>query len=236
MDNIYFLSLIIVAISGAFSSVWGYVQDKISKKRVGRLKEKTLNILTRIYITSLIIAVVFGAISIVSGYFQYKINEKISDRTQENIAKANSKAAEANKRANELEKEVIESKRKYLEILERFSPRTIFKDKKQIFIDFLKNEEKGKIEIRCWNDAESYSFAQEIEQLLKESGYETTLEIIMIPGSFKGLAFGIKSESSAPSYTGVLQHAFQKIGFTIKAQIKSKLKDQQLFLYVGYKP
>lgn len=198
---------------------------------------------SNIYFTSLIIAAIAGAVSIISGYIQHKNDSESLINTQKAVAVANKRAKEIEKEniklrsgLASLEKEATDSKSKYLEILERFSPRALSEEQKQKFVAFMSDKTKGKVEIRLQNDPESYAFAQEIEQMLKESGCETNLEIILIPGSFRGLRFSVKSESEPPSHAGVLQHAFKEIGYFIEAQVDGKLEPDQLFLFVGYKP
>ena len=137
-----------------------------------------------------------------------------------------------------LEKDALESKRKYLELLERVSPRTLSNEQKKEFQNFLRNNIKGKLNISCgFGNNEGYAFAQEIEQLLNQSGWETT-DILMkiFKNNIYGLLLVLKNESSAPPYAGVLQEAFNKIDMPVSVQFNNKYDEQRLDLIIGLKP
>ena len=138
----------------------------------------------------------------------------------------------------DIEKDALESKRKYLELLERVSPRTLSKEQKEIFRNFLSNNIKGKLNISCgFGNNEGYAFAQEIEQLLNQSGWETT-DILMkiFKSNIYGLLLVVKNESSAPRYAGILQEAFNKIDMPVSGEFNNKYEEQRLDLIIGLKP
>ena len=110
---------------------------------------------SNIYFTSLIIAAIAGAVSIISGYIQHKNDSESLINTQKAVAVANKRAKEIEKEniklrsgLASLEKEATDSKSKYLEILERFSPRALSEEQKQKFVAFMSDKTKGKVEIR----------------------------------------------------------------------------------------
>ena len=181
-----------------------------------------------------------------------KGNAVMTAKNEKETANAKSEAAQANERSAELEKQNLElrsgvaslekdaldSKRKYLELLDRVSPRTLSNEQKHDFMSFLNNNIKGKVNISCgFGNNEAYAFAQEIDQLLNESGWGTTDILMKIyKDNIYGLLLIVKSESSAPPYARVLQRAFNKIGIPASVQFVNKYDEQRLDLIIGLKP
>jgi len=162
----------------------------------------------------------------------YLLEKRASDKkiseTELIAAKANEKANELEKQnldlqltLTSLEKETLDSKRKYLELFERFSPRSFSKEQRTNLLNILR-EIPEKIHITCINgNPESCIFAEEISALLKDAGWEV-LSLNDIVG------FG-------PSIHPLKGIFIKKCGFHIEGSLNTSIKEKEIVLNVGVK-
>lgn len=126
------------------------------------------------------------------------------------------------------------------EKLEPLKGREITLEQEKIFISFLKNKPKGKIDI--WfivGDKEANEYKQKIVELLKKAKY-----IILDNGGAsvfggdepKGIFIDVNSEKTIPIYAEPLQDAFDSIGIIAEGRIVGKLIPPfEIGIFVGHK-
>ena len=117
--------------------------------------------------------------------------------------------------------------------------RKLTKEQKITFVEYLKNNPKGDIIIEVKGpDKEPNDFANELEALLKESGWNITAHPISLVGNYnaKGMALLVHSKESAPPYIDYLYRAFENIGINIHAEIANSRPEGSLTLAIGYLP
>ena len=105
------------------------------------------------------------------------------------------------------------------------------------FIAFLKEYRRGPIEIRfSATDVEARNFAMEIDNALKEAGWESRLNdhVILVPQPV-GLIFWMHSVDSIPDHAGSLQQAFKTLDIPTKVETSDTVEKGALVLVVGSK-
>jgi hypothetical protein len=140
-----------------------------------------------------------------------------------------------------LEKEASEAKTRYLELLERVSPRSLSSQRARL-LDMLKQFAKGPITISCLNgNAESCGFAQEIADLLKDAGWtvEGPRDMVLFGSNGqppRGLFLTIKDGRNPPPQANVLIQLLNSSGFLTQGEQNPRLEEGKLNLLVGVKP
>jgi hypothetical protein len=148
------------------------------------------------------------------------------------LNKATEEAARLQIRAAEAEKAL-------LDFIERLAPRHL-SDKQGIHLaTILTGQTKGNITVSCvGSDREAFAFAQEIYALLKDVGWEVQgiNTVAMTIGQPSGLSIAVKSNNSPSArLAGLLQRAFEQIGFKMAGQLESRLSEYEVELLVGSK-
>ena len=117
--------------------------------------------------------------------------------------------------------------------------RKLTKEQEITFVEYLKNNPKGDIIIEVKGpDKEPNEFANQLEELFKQSGWNITAHPISLVGNYdaKGMALLVHSKETAPPYINYLYRAFKTIGIDIHAEIANSRPEGSLTLVIGYKP
>ena len=153
-----------------------------------------------------------------------------ADSEKLKLAKMQIDVADARRKQAEAEKSLEQFR-------QRIQPRLMTTDQQNHFTKLL-NGAKGTIDIvSMLGDAESYSFASQIDATLKANGWQTRgVNQAVFTGKPVGLILGVHSAETAPQYAVVLQQAFSIIGFPASGEISADLPAQTVKLIVGTKP
>ncbi len=117
--------------------------------------------------------------------------------------------------------------------------RKLTKEQKVAFVDYLRNNPKGDIIIEVKGpDKEPNDFANELEELLKQSGWNIRGHMTSLVGNYdaKGMGLLVHSKESAPRYINSLYRAFKRIGMDIQAEVADSRPEGSLTLAIGYVP
>lgn len=181
-------------------------------------------------------------------------------RAEQNAAEAKTTAAQTSERATVLEKEAADAKaaqkkveidlakqqektataeQALLQVQRRIEPRKISADQRARLVEILSHGPKGRVAINCvLGDGEGQAFANDIDAVLKASGWESAG---VKQGAYSGgnpIGFGIlvRNAMSAPAYAAALQRAFFSIGMPMGGAEDSKIPDGAVEILVGNKP
>jgi hypothetical protein len=126
-------------------------------------------------------------------------------------------AAAAEAAANEAKRRAAEAAREAAEAAERLKPRSLTPEQRRQFRDLTLALPKSDVELQVpAGDQEAERFAVEIAQMLVESGWpvrDTSRAVFAAPPT--GLILQIRDKDAQPAAAGILQKAFEKIGFTV---------------------
>ena len=176
-----------------------------------------------------------------------------SDTTEVGILAARTEAANATQKAaaataaqqrveTDLAKQqekAATAERALLQLQRRMEPRKISADQRVRLMEILSGGPKGQVAIGCvLGDGEGQTFANDIEGVLKASGWETTG---VSQGAYSGgnpIGFGIivRSATSAPPFASALQRAFFSIGIPMAGAENPQLAEGTVQILVGNKP
>lgn len=151
------------------------------------------------------------------------------------IATANAEAAKANEHAAELrlalDREIAARK-----------PRTINAEQRSALIEMLKPDRivKGKVVINPALDSEAMQFADQIESVLKEVGFDVKkLDFVddrAIAYNMPGQWIVIKDFAKQPKHGGQLLKAFQNVGINFAPQTKPETADDVVVFEISSHP
>lgn len=176
-----------------------------------------------------------------------------SDTAEAGIAMAHTEAATAIQKAAEAtaaqrrvetdlakqQEKTATAERDLLQLQRRMEPRRISAEQRARLVVLLSSGPKGKVGIGCvLGDGEGQAFANDVDGVLKASGWETTG---VSQGAYSGgnpIGFGIivRSAISAPPFAAVLQRAFFSIGIPMAGAENPQLADGAVQILVGNKP
>jgi len=179
---------------------------------------------------------------------------------EHDAADAKTTAAKANERAQVLETDAVNAKaaqqrvetelakqrestakaeRSLLELQRHMQPRRISAEQRARLLAILTHGPKGKVSINCvLGDGEGHTFANEIDAVLKASGWETTgvNQGVYSGGNPVGFGIIVRSGIGAPPYAVVLQRAFFSIGIPMDGAENPQLAEGDVQILVGNKP
>jgi hypothetical protein len=118
-------------------------------------------------------------------------------------------------------------------------PRAITPEQRRQFVAFLKDKPRGRIGLlTVKGDGEAHGFALEIEDLLKEAGFETNgVSHAMFPREVpRGLILRLHNEQSAPAHAGSVQLALEHIGFPAPGVPSSQEPANSMTIVIGRNP
>ncbi len=131
------------------------------------------------------------------------------------------------------------AERSLLQLQRRIEPRRISADEKTRLVETLSRGPKGKVSINCvLGDGEGQAFANDIDGVLKASGWESTgvSQSAYSGGNPVGFGIIIRSAMNAPPYAIALQHAFFSVGIPLAGVENSQLPEGAVEIVVGNKP
>lgn len=126
-----------------------------------------------------------------------------------------------------------------LKLQERIKYRTLSVEQRLHLIEILKNAPKGPVDICCvLGDEEGLSFAKQIHEVIKASGWPTSG---VSQGAYGGsnpvdIRIIVRDAQTAPKYAAVLQHAFGSVGIPLGGIEKSDMEEGEVQILVGNKP
>jgi hypothetical protein len=166
-------------------------------------------------------------ISVISGLESAALNDK-AEQAEKDAAQANERAAKFDSDRILVEKEADEIRgtnfilqAKVLELEARTEPRTINPDQRKALIDRLTLCPKGKVFVMASVlDAEATAYAEQIEDVLKSSGFEVVRPSgfsndSILANSQTGIHIVVKNLSHPPSYAPFIQRAFNDSGIPL---------------------
>jgi hypothetical protein len=131
------------------------------------------------------------------------------------------------------------AERSLLQLQRRMEPRRISADQRARLVEILSNGPKGKVSIHCvLGDGEGQAFANDIDAVLKASGWDNPG---VTQGAYSGgnpVGFGIlvRNAITAPPYATALQKAFFSVGIPMPGVENSQLAEGIVEILVGNKP
>jgi hypothetical protein len=125
-----------------------------------------------------------------------------------------------------------------LALQRRMEPRRISPEQRARLIEILSHSPKGKVVIDCvLGDAEGQTFANDIEGVLKASGWEAgTNQGVYSGGNPVGFGILVRNAATAPQYATILQKAFFAIGIPLAGAERPDLPEGTVQIVVGNKP
>ena len=156
------------------------------------------------------------------------------EKARVNIATADAEAAKANERAAELRLELDR------EIAAR-KPRTISAEQRAALVEMLKPDRifKGKVSINAAMEAEAMQFADQIESVLKEAGFDVKQVDFgerAITFNMPGQWIVIKDLNHQPRHGGPISKAFQNVGINFVPQVKPETADDLVVIEISSHP
>jgi hypothetical protein len=117
--------------------------------------------------------------------------------------------------------------------------REISPEKREHFIEFVKDFSKGKIFISTAStDSETVNYARQISAMLTDAGYQVVPKsgLVLPPEEgFTGVHVRIRSMAEQPAYAGALQKGLEAINIDTAGELDEAAEDSVLIL-VGNKP
>ena len=181
-------------------------------------------------------------------------------KAEQDAAYAKTTAAQTSERATILEKDAAEAnatqkrveidlarqqektataERALLQLQRRMEPRRISADQRARLVEILSNGPKGKVSINCvLGDAEGQAFADDIDSVLKASGWDNSgvNQGVYSGGNPVGFGIVVRSAIDAPPYAVTLQRAFFSIGIPMAGAEKLDVPEGAVEILVGNKP
>lgn len=117
-------------------------------------------------------------------------------------------------------------------------PRHITTEQRARFLDLVKGQPKGEINITCHlGTTEPCTFAREIQRLLLDAGWNVTkLSEMLYVGNPTGLTLLVESQQTTPDHGVALQRAFAAIGIEAQGSVMEGKQPYTVTLLVGVKP
>ena len=154
---------------------------------------------------------------------------------------ANAKAAQQRVETDlaKQQEKTANAERSLLQLQRRIEPRRISAEQRLRLIGILTPGPKGKVSIDCvLGDGEGQTFANDVDEVLKASGWETdgVNQVVYSGGNPVGFGIIVRSAIIAPPYAAHLQQAFFSIGLPMGGIENPKLADGKVQILVGNKP
>jgi hypothetical protein len=131
------------------------------------------------------------------------------------------------------------AERALLVLQRRMEPRRISSEQRTRLIERLSRGPKGKVSISCvLGDGEGLAFANDIEEVLKVSGWpsEGVSQSVFQGSNPVGFGIIVHSAAKAPPYAQLLQQAFFSIGIPMGGAEKPDVPEDAVQILVGNKP
>jgi hypothetical protein len=126
-----------------------------------------------------------------------------------------------------------------LQLQRRIEPRRISAEQRQRLIEILKTGPKGKVNIACvLGDGEGTTFANDVDEVLKASGWEPggVNQALYGGGNPTGFGIMVRNAQTVPPYALHLQQAFFSIGIPMGGVENPKLEEGTVQILIGNKP
>ena len=140
----------------------------------------------------------------------------------------------------EQKEKTADAEKSLLELQIRMQPRRISPEQRARLIAILAQGPKGKVSINCvLGDGEGHTFANDIDDVLKASGWETTgvnQAVFGGGGNPVGFFLRIHDAVTAPPSAVLLQRAFFSVGLPIDGVVLPSLTEGTIEILVGNKP
>jgi hypothetical protein len=118
-------------------------------------------------------------------------------------------------------------------------PRGITPEQRRQFLAFLKDKPRGRVGlVTVKGDGEAQGFALELEEMLKEAGFETEgVSHAMFPREVpRGLILRLHNQQSAPPHAGSVQLALEHIGIPAPGVPSSQEPANSMTIVIGRNP